>query len=272
MTKFKSYEEFNESIADIFKSAHAAIEPDQLIPIKEVIGKPKMPTQEELDAAVKYLDINPEHIYFDSKGLISPIVYWSGPVFYPFHGSLNLEALKMLRTKEAIHQHEEMAKNAIDSKNFEKLFAIMDKKIIIPAFIEMYDQIPDNKKYDVFTDLYVRSEYGFGMFPQDVIEDVFKLRKFSSDWKQRMAELEKKVNKEEKIQLYRGVNLESAAPDDVFSWTLSEKTAKFFAERFSKGSGKIIKKKVDFEDIVDYLNYRGEEEIILLPKKFQNFS
>ena len=48
MTKFKSYEQFNESfdMSNFFKSAHAAIDEDDLIPIADVIGKPRFPSQD----------------------------------------------------------------------------------------------------------------------------------------------------------------------------------------------------------------------------------
>jgi hypothetical protein len=34
MAKFKSYQQFNENKADLFRSAHAAIDPEELIPLE----------------------------------------------------------------------------------------------------------------------------------------------------------------------------------------------------------------------------------------------
>lgn len=274
MAKFKSYEKFNEGfdMSSFFKSAHAAIEEDNLVPLSDVIGRPRFPTQEEYDTAVEYLGIDPDFLFYDSTSMISPILYWNGPVFYPFHGSLNMEALKMMRSKEAIDQVTKMMDKMTAEKKYESLFARMDKKILIPQFIKMYKEIPDNQKYDVFTDLYVRSEYGFGMFPKEIIEKCFSKRMLSTDWKKRMEELKDilKLNPDGTVIVYRGQNRESASGDEAFSWTLSKKTAKFFSERFEKGAGKIIMKKILPEEIIDYLDHRGESEIIVLPKTFKN--
>ena len=272
MTKFKSYEQFNESfdMSNFFKSAHAAIDEDDLIPIADVIGKPRFPSQDEFDEAVEYLGIDPDFVFYNPKDIISPIMYWKGPVYEPFHGNLNMEALKMMRTKERLDQKTEQMDKMITKKDYEALFSRMDKKILIPTFVKMYKEIPDNQKYDIFTDLYVRSEYGFQMFPIEIIKDCFNKRATSKDHNERMEELKKdmKLNDDGTVTVYRGENTKSAKSDDAFSWTLTKKTAKFFAERFSKGTGKINEKKIDPKEIIDYLPHRGESEVILFPKKF----
>jgi hypothetical protein len=146
----------------------------------------------------------------------------------------------------------------------------MDKKVLIPSFVQMYKDIPDKDKYEIFKDLYVRSEYGFQSFPVEIIKDCFSKRKLSPEWKKRSAEFKKKakLNPDGTITLYRGENVDSAKSDDAFSWTLDKKTAKFFADRFSKGSGRIVEKTVSPEEVIDYLDDRGESEVILFPKKF----
>ena len=268
--KFKSYDQFNESIADLFKSAHAAINPDDLISLENLIGHPKFPTQEEFDEAVEYLDIDPEFLYYNPKDIISPIMYWDGPIYEPFHGGLNMEALKMMRVKDRLDYKKKDVKKFLDSKDYDRLFTFMDKKILIPSFVKMYDDIPDKDKYEIFKDLYVRSEYGFQTFPIEIIKDCFSKRILSSEWKKRIEEFNKtvKLNPDESLTVYRGENVDSAKGDDAFSWTLNKKTAKFFADRFSKGSGRIIEKDIKPEEVIDFLEDRGESEVILFPKKF----
>lgn len=268
--KFKNYEQFNESIADIFKSAHAAINPEDLIPLEDLIGNPKFPTQLEFDEAIEYLQIDPENLYYNPKDIIAPIMYWDGPIYEPLHGGLNMETLKMMRVKDRLDYKRKETEKWLSSKNYDRLFSMMDKKILIPSFIKMYDDIPDNKKYEIFKDLYVRSEYGFQSFPIEIITDCFSKRKLSSEWKKRMDEFSSiaKKNPDGTITLYRGENVDSAKGDDAFSWTLDKKTAKFFADRFNKGLGKIIQKQIDSKEVIDYLDDRGESEVILFPKKF----
>ena len=270
MEKFKNYEQFNESMADFFKSAHAAIDPEELISLEDLIGQHRFPSQEEFDEAVDYLEINSEHLYYNPKDIISPIMYWDGPIYEPFHGGLNMEALKMMRTKERLERKIEDTKKWLNSKDYDSLFSRMDKKILIPSFIKMYDEIPDKDKYEIFKDLYVRSEYGFQSFPLEVITDCFAKRKLSPEWKKRLKSFNSvaKKNSDGTITLYRGENVDSAKSDDAFSWTLNKKTAKFFADRFSKGSGRITEKNIDPKEVIDYFDDRGESEVILFPRKF----
>ena len=244
MNKFKSYKQFNEGIEDIFRSAHAAIDRKDLQPLKKFIGKPKFPTQADVDAVKDFLQIDPAFLFYDKTNMLNPIIYWKGPIFYGFFGGLNMEALKMMQADKYFERKQKQVEDLLKKKDYESLFHHVDKKILIPTFIDMYDEIPDAQKYDVFTDLYTRSEYGFQMFPIEIIKDCFSKRSLSNDWKNRMKTFEKEVKSgaDGKITLYRGQNLGSAGGDDAFSWTTSRKTAKFFADRFSKGAGKIITK------------------------------
>lgn len=273
MSKFKAYDEFlNEDfMSDIFKSAHGAIDKKNIEPLSNYIGRPHFPKQAEVDAAVEFMKIDPDYLFFNRGDRMHPIIYWKGPVFYGFFGGgLNMEMLKMTHADESIARHEKMFNDYLKAKNYESFFSRVDKKILIPTFIDMYDQIPDKTKYDVFTDLYVRSEYGFQTFPIEIIKDCFNKRKLSKDWKKRMSDLKKELelNPDGTVTIYRGSNMESAKADDAFSWTLDEKTAKFFADRFSKGTGRIDQKDINPSEIIDYLQDRGESEVILFPKKF----
>ena len=271
MQKFKTYQQFNESfdISSIFQSAHAAIDPNDLIQLKTLLDKSKFPTKEEFDSAVKYLDIDQNFIFHNPKDILTPFVYWKGPVYYGFHGGLDMESLKMLRTREAIHQMTDYMDKMLSQKKFDEIFTRADKKILIPLFIEMFDSIPDAQKYDIFMELYVRSEYGFGMFPIELIKKCFSLRKLSDEWKDRMKIFKKEVALNDKglVTIYRGENMKSSKQENAYSWTLSEKTAKFFADRFNSGRGKVIRRDVPEDRILDYINGRGESEVIIFPDK-----
>lgn len=270
MMKFLTYEQFNESdISDIFRSAHAAINREDLIPLENLIGHPKLPSQEEFDEAVEYLGIEPEYIFYNQKDFLTPIMYWKGPVYYGFHAGLNIESFEMFHTKEALSRLTDEMNKRIKSNQWESVFTLADKKVIIPVFIEMFDKIPDNQKYDVFTDIYVRSEYGFGMFPKKIIEKLISLRHLSSDWKKRMDDLKKKMklNADGTVTIYRGQNTESSKESEAYSWTLSKKTAEFFANRFNRSVGKIIRRNIDPKEILDFLEHRGESEVLINPSE-----
>lgn len=266
MSKFLNFKQFiNESfIEDIFRGAHAAIDKKDLQPLKKFIGKPKFPTQEEVDAACKFLKIDPEYLFYDKNNMLNSIIYWKGTIFYGFFGGLNMEALKMTRADKFIEQMNKMYNEASSKKDFSRLFMLVDKKILIPTYIELYNEIPDDQKYDIFTDLYIRSEFGFGMFPKEIIDDVFSKRKLSSEWKDRMKAFKKiaKLNDDGTITVYRGEG--SKSTKGGMSWTLQRKTAKFFADRFDS-HGKIVTKKIKPEQALDYLSDRGEAEVLITP-------
>jgi len=270
-TRFNSYNEFlNEGIEDIFRGAHAAIDPDDLVPIQDVLDRPKFPTQEQFDEVVDFLKADPEHFFYDSSNMLHPFIYWKGPVFHAFFGGLNIEAMKMMKDDKRLEYHQSRAEKDLKANDYVALFTHMDKKVLIPNFIEMYKEIPDNQKYDVFIDLYVRSEYGFSMFPKSLINDLFSKRKLSSEWSSRMREFKKvaKLNPKGLIRIYRGENKQSAGQEEAYSWTLSRKTAEFFANRFSRGSGNVISKMIDPKDILDYIDDRSESEVLVLPTKY----
>ena len=260
--------EFNESLSDFFRSAHAAIDPKDLVRLETMVGKPKFPSENEFDDAVEYLDIDRNFLFYNKADIISPIIYWKGLVFYPFHGGLKMEALKMFHSKESIEKLSEYTAKMISKKDYESVFSRMEKKILIPTFVDLFDEIPDSQKYDIFTDLYVRSEYGFERMPEQIMKKCFDLRNLSSDCKKRMEELGKKmkIDQEGKVTVYRGQTSQSQKEDTAYSWTLSRKTAQFFADRFS-GDGKVIRRKIDPELILDYLDNRGEQEVLIRPNK-----
>lgn len=271
MLKYKEF--VNESsMSDIFSSLHGAIDDSKLIKLSDFIKKPNRLDIDESDLkkASEYLDIPQDYFYYDPSNFMYPVIIWEGPLYYGFMGgNIEIETLKKMRAKEYLEKSKKSIDELVNRKDYGHLFAIMDKRILIPSFIKMYHDIPDEKKYDVFIDLYVRSEYGFGKFPWEIIKDCFSKRFFSPSWKEGMEKFKKIVGDKEKIVVYRGVGSLSSKEDLAFSWTLSKKTAKFFSDRFG-GPGKIIKKTISPEEVIDYLDSRGESEIILIPKKYKD--
>jgi hypothetical protein len=265
MSKFKTYEQFNENnINDLFRSLHAAVDKKSLIPIAKVVGKSNMPTHEEVDFATEFLNIEAKDLYYDPNGMVQNIVYWKGPFFYPFFGGLKREMLEMIHLDKNFERKQKQYAELLANKDYVSLFNHVDKKALIPVYMEMYDEIPDSQKYDTFIELYVRSEFGFEMFPMNFLKDVFSKRKLSSEWKKSMDKFKKETKNAEEVTIYRGVG--SKSTQDGMSWTLSKKTAKFFADRFGQ-KGKVMEKTVKASDVLDYLDNRGESEVLIFASK-----
>lgn len=167
----------------------------------------------------------------------------------------------MFHTKDAIHHQLKRFHELLAKKNFKTLFHIIDKKILIPAFIKYYKDIDKSSVYDVFINLYQRTEYGFDKIPKNIINFCLAQRHLSSDWQERIVELKTKTKNKDFIKIYRGETSKST-PDNM-SWTLSKKTAMFFANRFNS-HGEVKTKTVKVSDLLDYLTSRGEEEVFYI--------
>jgi len=271
MRHLKVYEKFSgDQIGGIFKSINMPIDADELIPMEDMVGTANLPSEEEFDEIIQYLDVDQDFLFYDPNNVISPFIYWKDNVYVELH-AFKMEVLKMFHAKEHIKQKTEKFDKYIKANRWADIYMFMENKVIIPQFKLDYDKIPDNQKYEIFIDLYQNSEYGFELLPKDMVLDLFQHRKKSADWKKRMLAFNKVIKKDENgnITIYRGTNLASTNNDNAFSWTLSMKTAKFFANRFNKNKGRIEERKIKPAEVIDYLESRNESEVILLPKKYK---
>ena len=73
----------------------------------------------------------------------------------------------------------------------------------------------------------------------------------------------------ERVTVYRGVTGYNGKNIRALSWTMSCKTAKWFAGRF-KEQGKIYQAEIDKKHILAYIDQRGESELIVDPKYLKN--
>ena len=73
----------------------------------------------------------------------------------------------------------------------------------------------------------------------------------------------------EVVEVYRGITDYNKKYVKALSWTLSKKTAEWFADRFSS-KGIIYKALIPKEHILAYFNGRNEKEIVLDPKYLQD--
>ena len=261
MKKIKTFKAFESNyIHDLFKDSHAALNKSKLIPIKKVLDKKGFPTQQNIKDITDFVNLDPNYIYFDPNNSLYPYIYWKDFIYIEFFGFLSLEAAKMMMVDKRLEYQETHINKYLSEKDYESIFRLADKKIVIPMYIETYNDIPDDQKYEVFIELYMRSEFGFEMFESDFLDKVFATRFKSSDWKKRMDKLHKIIKPDENgyIMAYRGEGI----AEDILSWTLDKKIAKFFANRFGN-NGRVIHDKVKVEYIMDYLTDRSESDLLV---------
>ncbi|PLS19416.1 hypothetical protein CVD28_03095 [Bacillus sp. M6-12] len=133
----------------------------------------------------------------------------------------------------------------------------------IDYFLRLYKDIEKEQLWEVFKSMYTHANYGFGMFPKEVLEEVFTY----ADNTSAVAVLNElgAVDSEGYLTLYRGEGKRSTPLEKAYSWTLSKDIANKFANHFERGRLYQAKAKVD--SIIDFDNERNEEEVLV---RFEN--
>jgi len=260
MKIIKTFKKFESNIHDIFRFSHGALDKSKLIPIKKVLGKKGFPTKQIFNEIIDFSNLEPNYIYYDPNNSLYPYIYWKDFIYIEFFGNLSLELVKMSMVKERLKYQQDKFEKLLSKNDYKRIFQLADKRIVIPMYIETYNNIPDDQKYEVFIELYMRSEFGFEMFDSNFLDKVFATRFKSPEWKKRMDKLHKIIKPDENgyIMAYRG----EGVAEDILSWTLDKKIAKFFANRFDN-NGRVIYDKVKVDYIMDYLTDRNESELLI---------
>lgn len=263
----------NNDLSMIFKELHGALDLKSLVPLKKLELVPK----EQWEELVDYLGVDESDLYQNPSAVLNPFCYVKDAVYTDLY-SLNAKHLKLMydkaqwvtmeneKPKSFIQVMNERMGGLISRNEWEGVFSLMDKKLLIPRFIEYFDRVPVSQRYEIFVQLYVRSEYGFEKFSDEFLKKVFAERFLSTEWEERMSILKRKVKKQyteddHTFIVYHGHNSEHN-PKDEYSWTLKKNVAKFFANRFGT-EGTISEKRISLKDVVDFFVSRGEDEIIL---------
>jgi hypothetical protein len=241
----------------IFKQVHGTVEINNMLPYVEV-------NKENAIEVAEYMGFDVNSLYYNAGGFLHKVIYWKDEVYMPFIGEpVTILSLSFMREKERYQQVLKYFTTLKQKGDYEAMFSMMEKTIIIPLFNRMYFDIPDDKRYDIFIQCYVRSEYGFTSFKPEILSDVFDKRVLSSEWTERMNQF-RGIASGDTITVYRGATEQSTEVDKALSWTLSRKTAKFFANRFGS-NGTIHKKVINTISVMDYIDTRNESEVLIIP-------
>ena len=116
----------------------------------------------------------------------------------------------------------------------------------------------------IIRDIYINAEYGFGQLNKSFIRNLFSLNN-SDSFKEKL-----KSGNGELLTIYRGVGSKSSETEKAYSWTLNISIAMFFATRFSDKNPVVYEGKVDISDVIDFIEDRGEEEILIMSENIQD--
>lgn len=191
-----------------------------------------------------------EDLYFESPYFVSLDKGLFYNLFHQFDNELLQQQLNgLIKRYEVINQLEA-------DKNYRTIFGTwLEKRVLIEKFLEYYLDIPDKDKYEIFIDVYKRSEYGFNHY----IDESFLKKLIKYRPSNHLPSFNQKL-----IKVYRGNDTESTSPNEAFSWTLNIDVAKWFSKRF-EGQGEVYEAFIEPKNIFAHITTRNEDEIIVFP-------
>ena len=136
-------------------------------------------------------------------------------------------------------------------------FHIIPERYRLELFLNNFDKINDEDKYQLFKEIYTSVDYGSELLTKEFLKKIRGLK-------------EREKNPEEYIRIYRGIG-DKSNPNG-FSYSTDFDIARFFAFRHSKSASKvtIIEGRVKKKNIVADISIREEREIIALPEDLED--
>lgn len=154
------------------------------------------------------------------------------------------------------------------NKEYSSLFFHMPDAFrleVLNKFIGSKDIKIDDDIYKMFMGYYVSTDFGFDFIDRETVE---KLLNSKSD--KLKAETEKKLsNLPDKIVVYRGEADKSTDYKNAYSWSTNPSIALLFSLKYLEERGRIITGVVSKKDIIECLNQRDEDEVLILPGNVQ---
>lgn len=161
--------------------------------------------------------------------------------------------------------------------------------LCLPAAMKMeyFNKLVSKKRskipnlYNLFLGSYTESDYGFIGIKQETLDYIFNSKTPNEKRKTTMRLkhlLAHQANPErpslrhvpDTITVYRGENSASASYEFAYSWSLNIRGAKKHAIRRGNGSAIVRKGEVNRKDVLEYIDSRGEQEIIVNPSSVRN--
>ena len=238
-----------------------ALNRTDLIPLTEESFAKYVGVSETYQEIKDYLEkqgLSMDNIYETSRGLYT-FWYIDNSVFVPIF-NLGTKEMEMVQLSERIRVQKDVLNKYWESGNYSAFFGLVEKQFSFDVFMQLYDSVPVEYRYEVFIDLYTRNDYGFQQLDQDIVRQILEPKKGS---------IERgyfDTNKDGYVTVYRGVQSKSADPETAYSWTTNLSTAHYFATRFNSEESAVYRAKVHYKDIIDFITTRGESEVLVLPE------
>lgn len=237
--------------SNIFQIEHSNV--SNLIPITVFKDNNEI---NELIETINKLDLDANDFY-KVEGKLYKYCYLKDTVLVEIY-DISEDYFINFKVREQIEQRERIHQRCIENKEYIRLFCLIDKPYRLLFYEKLFNDIPDEQKYEVFKDIYTSCEYGFNNLSRDFLEEIFEYNKTDKNW-----------FNEDVITIYRGEGDLSTTYNEAYSWTTDINVAKWFAERFNS-NGKVYKGYIEQKYILDYLRDRNEKEVLVFPEDIFN--
>lgn len=270
---------------DLLRRVSAPLVPERLVPVS-VLEDPEewarlqqqvssLPSFADVRDAAAYMEQPLDRLYVDLDGL-EPICYWDGVV----HVGLvpNREPLDLMQIRDRIRAQSERIQEYLESGNYIRALNLVSDRARPAVFARWYPAVPEHQRYAFFRAFYVLQDRGLGLIDDALMRDALG--------RSPGPRVLPAPDADGRITIWRGEGLEARGIDRAYSWTTHYCTALFFAARFSLdlppeergaesgrpggGSGaRILRARVLSEQIIDYIQDRGEHEVLVLPETLE---
>ncbi|MCK1999822.1 hypothetical protein MZM54_00310 [[Brevibacterium] frigoritolerans] len=208
------------------------------------------------EETMRYVGADIRELYITGNPF-NPYLLWDGR-FTTLELMTVGEELKSFQVYENTWDHFKTIVAALEKDHkFLKIFNLMSIRIKFSVFKLYKHVMPEDQAYKVFKSIYSSSEYNFDILDW---EDVIELCR--SQNKEDIQLLKSKVGNE--FTIYRGET--NRSDKEGYSWTTDYGVAACFANRFDS-NGVVIEGKVKTDDVLTFIDGRGESEV-LVPREF----
>jgi len=226
-----------------------------LRPVSEIAQMPFRPKRFRYEESRDFLTSQGTDIadfYFNKFAPFSWFVYYRDLVLIdiPAFNAPTLEAMDIAR---AIDFETSRLQACLQKGDFISLFALIDKRIALEVYLQLFPTIPEEQKYRLFWYIFSRLRLKLEDFSPELIHHIQACRN---------QELTLPTDEQGYVDVYRGHGVNSPAAR-ASSWTTDINTAICYAYHWQ--GGKVFKGKIPREKVVASIRYRNEKEIICFP-------
>lgn len=225
----------------------------------------KIPPYEKVLRLCEKHEMDSTHLFVTKKPS-NAFVYYDFPVAFTI-ALLDDQYFEMFQMKERIsHLHESFEKS-LKEKDIVRILALTEDSLKVMLLNQLYWEISEKERYDMYVEIYSLIDYGHSKIKPMIVQDAVKRQ--PAGVRERLLRTLDRYGEGDSLTIYRGEGTKSISSTEALSWTTSLSVATFFAFRYDT-EGKVFQATVKKEKVIDFLNGRHEEEVIVMPQHVEN--